>query len=108
MSTEGEVFLGSGYGAVVTVLSAVALVIALITFRLVNRPSGLSDENDKLVTFVLVAAISATLLSGLRVWVGSSPTGYGWEDSAFRIALTALRVFIVAALLLVVWRETSE
>ncbi len=101
-------FLGSGYGAIVTVLSVVALTLSTITVRLVTRPRGVSDQNDRMVAFVLLAAVTATLVSAIRVWLGAEPLGDSLMDSGFRVVLTGLRVFIILALGYVVIRETGE
>lgn len=101
-------FLDGQYGLVASLLSMVALTLAVLVARGLVRPQGLPHQDMRMVSLALVAAVSFGVVSGFRALAGTDLDEASVLASFFRVTLIAHRVFVVGALGLIAWRAVHS
>ena len=112
MSIVIDTILYGDYGAIAFALAATVTVFLLIALRSLRarRETFLFDDPSRIMSMLALAFIASTLvglLSAARVFFNVNPTGPSDFDRLFRVALIALRVFIIGDLAWVL-RETRR
>ncbi|MGV0984988.1 MAG: hypothetical protein ACOYB2_10565 [Limnohabitans sp.] len=98
------------YPKIAVVLATAMLVLATWAVLLLRHDPGEGRRGSvmSMLAMILVGSMLVGVLSALRVAGVADALGVGLEDRLFRVALIALRLFIVGALAYVIWLLRKE